>query len=291
MKRNLLTLLIFALLLASCVSPSDRSVSEQREIKMLYTDWSESMAMTYLASVLLERDMGFKVTTRMTDVDDIFNTIASGEADVFLDVWMPATHSEYIELYGDQLDVLGLNYEPARTGLVVPDYMEVDNMTQLRDYYQGPIVGIDSTAGIMRVTRDALDAYNLSNELLVLSEEEMTERLRSAVQRQEDIVITGWEPHWLFFRYDLRFLDDPQMVYMAEEQIYTIARTGFAEEFVHVATFLDRMVLTERQMNSLLFEMHLSSDPLEGVKKWIQSNEFVVNQWTRGLGPDREKIM
>lgn len=291
MKNNLVKLLVFTFMLGSCVSPSDREVSDQRQVKMLYTDWSESIAMTYLASVLLERDMGFKVSTRMTDVDEIFNTIASGEADIFLDVWMPATHSEYMELYGDQLDLLGVNYTPARTGLVVPDYMEIDNMEQLRASYDGPIVGIDSTAGIMRFTREALDAYYLPNELLVLSEEEMTNKLRTAVQRQEDIVITGWEPHWIFFRYDLRFLEDPQMVYMAEEQIYSIARTGFAEEFVHVATFLDRMVLTERQMNSLLFEMHLSSDPLEGVKKWIESNEFVVNQWTRGLGPDREKIM
>ncbi len=291
MKSSMVKLLVFTLLLGSCVSPSDRAVSEQREIKMLYTDWSESIAMAYLASVLLERDMGFKVTTRMTDVDDIFNTIASGEADVFLDVWLPATHSEYIDLYGDRIELLGLNYEPARTGLVVPDYMGVDNIEQLREYYQGPIVGIDTTAGIMRVTREALDVYNLPNELLGLSEEQMTERLRTAVQRQEDIVITGWEPHWIFFRYDLRFLEDPQMIYMAEEQIYSIARTGFAEEFVHVITFLNRMVLTERQMKSLLFEMHLSPDPLEGVKRWIQSNEFVVNQWTRGLGPEREKIM
>ncbi|TVQ13427.1 MAG: glycine betaine ABC transporter substrate-binding protein [Bacteroidetes bacterium] len=291
MERNLVVILITMLMLGSCVSPSDRKVSEQRQIKMLYTDWSESIAMTYLATILLERDMGFKVTTRMADVDEIFNDIATGEADLFLDVWLPATHSEYIELYGDRIEVLGLNYQPARTGLVVPDYMGVDNMEQLREYYQGPIVGIDSTAGIMRVTREALDAYNLPNELLVLSEEEMTVRLRTAVQRQKDIVITGWEPHWIFFRYDLRFLHDPQMIYMAEEQIYSIARTGFAEEFVHVATFLNRMVLTERQMNSLLFEMHLSPDPLEGVRKWIQSNEFVVNQWTRGLGPEREKIM
>ncbi len=289
--RKILGLILTGLLLGGCTSPSQKDVSEQREIKVLYTDWSESMALTYLAATLLERDMDFKVTTRMTQVDEIFNNLASGDADVFLDTWLPATHSAYIELYEGQLEVLGMNYQPARTGLVVPLYMEIDSIGQLRNYYQGPVAGIDSTAGIMQFTRDALQAYELSNELLVLSEEQMAEKLRSAVQKQEDIVITGWEPHWLFFRYDLKFLEDPQMIYMAEEQIYSIARAGFAGEHPHVATFLDRMILNQRQMNSLLFEMHLSTDPLEGVKKWIQSNEFVVNQWTRGLGPERKKIM
>lgn len=291
MKRAGLLFFTFLLILTSCKAPSESDQAEGKQLDIVYTDWSESMALTYLTTVILERDLGVNVTLKMTEVDRIFNEIASAEADIFVDAWLPSTHSEYLALYEDRIEVLGINYQPARTGFVVPQYMQIESIGQLREYYTGPIAGIDTTAGIMRVAREAIDEYELQNELMVLTEEQMIGELRNAVQRQEKIVITGWEPHWMFFRYDLKFLADPLSVFMAEEQIYTIARTGFTQEHPAVSTFLERMILTERQMESLLFEMHLNVDPLEGVKKWIQENEFVINQWTRGLTPQRDKIM
>ncbi len=291
MKRIGFLFFVSLLIFSSCKAPSDRERSEKDHLRIVYTDWSESMALTYLTSILLERDLGFGVSLKMTEVDNVFNEIASAEADIFVDAWLPSTHSEYLALYENRIEVLGINYQPARTGFVVPKYMDIESIGQLNDYYTGPIAGIDTTAGIMRVAREVIEAYGLQNELRVLSEEQMIGELRNAVRRQERIVITGWDPHWMFFRYDLKFLMDPLEIFMQEEQIYSIARTGFADENPVVATFLERMVLTERQMKSLLFEMHLSADPREGVKKWIKENEFVVNQWTRGLTPQRKKIM
>jgi glycine betaine/proline transport system substrate-binding protein len=32
-------------------------------------------------------------------------------------------------------------------------------------------------------------------------------------------------------------------------------------------------------------------DPEIGVREWIDKNEYVVNQWVKGLKPEREKIM
>lgn len=50
-------------------------------------------------------------------------------------------------------------------------------------------------------------------------------------------------------------------------------------------------LVDERQMNSLLYEVQREPDPLDGVSRWIQNNKFTVNQWVRGLKPEREKIM
>ncbi len=290
MVRNILYLLVCISMVLSCGMRQDQD-EQPGKLLIVYTDWAESIAMTHLAQVLLERDLGYEVAVKLTDVEGVFNEISTSTADLFLDTWLPSTHSEYYDRYQNTIEDLGPNYKKARTGLVVPEYMLIKEIGQITDYYHQPIAGVDSAAGIMRYARQAIQDYGLANELLVLSDGDMAERLEEAIKRREDIVVTGWEPHWLFHRYDLKYLEDPQNIFMAQEQIHTIARKGFMDDNPAASIFFERMILTEDQMNSLLFEMNLQDDPLIGVKNWIEKNEFIVNQWTRGLGVDRQKIM
>jgi glycine betaine/proline transport system substrate-binding protein len=291
-KKTLILLLIAALSGGACteVEPSNKE-AHTGELLIEYTDWPESVAMTYLAEVLLEKDLSYDVKLKLSEVDNIFNDIAEAKADVFLDAWKTATHLHYFNEYLGDFEDLGSNYTEAKTGLVVPDYMEISGIEELSSAYSAPVVGIDSTAGIMKSTREAIEAYKLDNELLVLSDAEMSKRLETAYKKREDIVVTGWEPHWLFYRYELKFLNDPKDVFMHKESIHSIARKGFSEEHPHAAEFFRRMKLSEKQMNALLYEMKLATEPLEGVKEWVRKNEFTVNQWTKGLGKERKKIM
>lgn len=289
--KKVLSGLLISTLIISCSSPEQKTSDKKEEIRIVYTDWSESIAMTYLAQILLERDLDYDVVLKMADINTVFEEIAEGRADIFTDAWLPATHEEYLSKYKDNFEDLGANYKLARTGLVVPTYMEVNSIEQLKGSYNAPIAGIDSLAGIMINTRKAIQAYGLSNELQVLSDAEMADNLKEAVLRRENIVITGWEPHWIFHRYDLKYLEDPKEVFMTVEQIHTIARNGFKEDHPRAVEFFKRMALSEKQINSLLYEMKLNEEPLEGVKLWIKNNEFTVNQWTKNLGIERKKIM
>lgn len=291
-KKTVIFLILAALFVGACTEtePSDKE-AQTGELLIVYTDWPESVAMTYLAQVLLEQDLSYDVNLKLAEVSTVFSDIAESKADIFPDAWKTATHLHYFNEYSDALEDLGPNYTEAKTGLVVPDYMEISGIEELSSAYTAPVVGIDSTAGIMKSTGEVLEAYNLDNELLVLSDAEMSERLETAYKKREDIVVTGWEPHWLFYRYELRFLNDPKEVFMHKESIHTIARKGFSEEHPHAAEFFRRMKLSEKQMNALLYEMKLAAEPLEGVKTWVKKNEFTVNQWTKDLGKERKKIM
>lgn len=291
MLKKIIVLILSSLVLFACRTSTEKNDKQSGELLIVYTDWAESVAITYMAQVLIERELGYKVILKLTDVEQVFNEISEGKADAFLDVWVPATHKQYLDRYEGKFEDLGPNYKLARTGLVVPDYMEVNSIEDLKKHFKGAITGIDSSAGIMTNANKAILSYELENDLLVLSDAEMTKELEQAILRRESIVVTGWEPHWLFHRYELKYLDDPLGVFMKEEQINTIARNGFSEDNPDVAEFFKRMVLSEKQINSLLFEMKLKTDPLEGVKEWIEKNEFTVNQWTKGLGEEREKIM
>ncbi len=291
--KKLSFLLLFALILlfVGCDAPVRERDDKDTEVYMVYTDWAESVALTYLSRVLLEEYLGYDVITRLTDIETVFADVAAGSADVFVDVWVPHTHAPFLEEYAGQFEDLGPNYYHARAGLVVPGYMPVESIPGLRDLYDQPIAGIDTSAGVMRNTMKALLAYDLDNELLVLSDSGMAEKLGEAIRRREPIVVTGWMPHWLMYRYDLKFLDDPLNIFMEQEQIHTIARNGFADDMPRAAELLKRIVLSQHHINSLLYTIHRSEDPLDGVKEWIRDNQSMVNRWVRGLAPAREKIM
>src|SRR5699024_11903733 len=103
--------------------------------------------------------------------------ISKERADVFMDTWMPATHKEYMNKYGDDLDVIGENFDDARIGLVVPEYVSINSIEELNehaDQFNDEIIGIDAGAGIMRATEEAIPKYDLQLKLKTARESAMT---------------------------------------------------------------------------------------------------------------------
>ncbi|MBD3615110.1 MAG: glycine betaine ABC transporter substrate-binding protein [Gracilimonas sp.] len=290
--RQLLVGLLGLLIVGGALSCNKADQKEEEQtIRLIYANWSEGVAMTYLVAEILESQLGYEVATKMTDIESVFEQLGNGEYDVFVDAWLPGTHGEYMEQYGAQLEDLGVNVNQVRTGLMVPDYIEAQSISDLEGS-MSEIIGIGSGAGIMASTQRALEAYNLSLNLLEGSEETMTETLVEAIKRREPIVVTGWTPHWIYNRYDLKFLDDPQNIYGESEKIHTIARKNFTTEHARASLFFERFDLTEEQLGALMDEVETFPDnERRAVRNWIKENEFIVNRWVRGLQPEREKVM
>lgn len=263
---------------------------EERTLRLVYTDWSESVAITYLSAVLLEEKMEYKMVLKLTDVEDAYREIAEGKADIFADAWLPETHKLYMASHEGKIEKIGITYPEAFTGFVVPAYSSLQTIADLNNY-KNPIIGIDEGAGVMQKARLAIERYNLDGQLLNFSEEEMLKQFEDSIKRRKEIVITGWEPHWIFARYEVRFLEDPENIFGEKENIYTIGRAGIDEEHPRAVRFFERLQLTEKQLNSLVYQVRLSEDPKQGVKNWIKENEYIVNQWVKNLKPERKKIM
>ena len=240
--------------------------------------------MTNLAAAILEDEMGYKVDMTLADVAPIFTSLSSGNTDAFLDAWLPTTHASYMERYGDDLDDLGLNYENARLGLVVPEYVDINSVEELNDKksdFNGEIVGIDSGAGVMLNTETAINEYGLDFELIPGSGPTMTAALKKAIDAKEPIVVTGWSPHWKFARWDLKILDDPKNIYGDAEHVHTIARKGLAEDMPEVAEFLTNFKLTDEELSSLmeLIEDNIDDDPIISARKWMEDNKDAYTSW------------
>ncbi len=274
--------------IVSCTNnpPDDEEVT----IKLVYTDWSESVAITHLSAVLLEEKMDYTAIAKLTDVETAYQEIASGESDIFADAWLPETHKKYMEDHTENIEKLGILYPEARTGFVVPAYSELQYVSDLKNY-SNPIIGIDEGAGVMQKALKAIEKYSLPFPLVSLSEDEMIKQLEDSIKRRKEIVITGWEPHWIFARYEVRFLEDSENIFGVKENIFAVGRSGIEELHPRAVRFFERMQLTEKQLNSLVYQVKLSEDPRQGVKNWIKENEYIVNQWVKNLKPERKKIM
>lgn len=279
-------------ILAGCSTSQGNSASDtdaakdtdsktQQTVKLGYVNWAEGIAMTNLAAAILEEKMGYKVDLTMADVAPIFTSVANGETDAFMDVWLPITHESYMEKYGDDLVDLGVINENARIGLVVPSYVEVNSIEELndnKDLFDGQIVGIDSGAGIMTATEKAVDEYGLDFNLMAGSGPTMTAALKKAIDNNEAVVVTGWAPHWKFARWDLKFLEDPKGVYGETEEIHVVTRKGLSDDLPEVNEFLSKFKMSDTELGDLMGAIEDSSDdPLDVAKAWMNDNEDFVN--------------
>ena len=278
-------LLVFTAMILSgkyILTPADPGAEKHQTVRIGYVSWAEGIAMTYLAKVLLEEEMGCKVELVMADPAPIFTSLAKGDLDFFLDAWLPVTHQTHMDKYGDVLIKLGTNYEGARIGLVVPDYVDVASIPDLGQsaaLFGGSITGIDSGAGIMEATHRAIDVYGLGMDLLTSSGAAMTASLKDAIQDEEPIVVTGWKPHWMFARWKLKFLDDPRRVYGEAENIYTIARPGISQDMPKVVNFFEAFHFNDLQIGSLMDALNDAPSQEEAARAWAQERRELVESW------------
>ena len=290
-----LFVLSFSLLSCTEDTQDGSTDGEGKTVKLAYANWAEGVALSNLAAVVLEDKLGYEVVTKMTPVANVFDLVASGEYHFFTDVWLPKTHGSYMDANADQVEKLGTVFQNARTGLVVPEYVDISSISELAgkaDEYNGEIIGIDPTAGIMKSTRNALESYNLEGfELIETSGPVMADSLRSAIMRREPIVLTGWVPHWIWAEFNIRFLEDPMEVFGQKENIFAIANKNVLENDNRAVTFFERFSLNRVQLSSLMSDIRMSDQlPTTVARKWVMDNKAIVNDWVHNIKPKREKV-
>jgi glycine betaine/proline transport system substrate-binding protein len=58
--------------------------------------------------------------------------VAKGDVDAMAAAWLPITSADYWNKFKDQVDDLGVNMPGARTGLVVPAYVDINSIEDLK---------------------------------------------------------------------------------------------------------------------------------------------------------------
>ncbi|WP_026922318.1 glycine betaine ABC transporter substrate-binding protein [Glycomyces arizonensis] len=244
--------------------------------------WDEGVVATEVWRQALE-DAGYDVTVEeVSEAGVLYQGLADGDIDVYLDGWLPITHASYMEEFGDQLEKIGTWNENAVLTVAVPTYVEdVDSLTELNDnaeMFGNRIVGIEPSAGLTEaVLENTIPTYGIEDlELETSTTATMLSELDSAIAAEEPIVVTLWQPHWAYSKYDLKNLEDPEKTLGEIETINTLATAGFSDEHPELAEVLSTFKMTDEQLAGLeqvVFDEH-EGDVEAGVTAWLEENSF-----------------
>lgn len=273
-------ILVLSLLLAACSSEAEGT--EKQAVNLAYVEWETEVASTHVVGQVLE-DLGYDVTLTPLDNGIMWEALANGEVDGMVSAWLPQTHAPQVEKYKGRIDDLGENLLGGKIGLVVPSYMDVDSIEDLTDEAGKTITGIEPGANITGTTEKAYEIYPNLEGWTVLSSSSvaMTGALKQAIENKEEIIVTGWSPHWKFNLFDLKYLDDPKGMYGTEEYIGTFARNGFKEDNPEAYSVLANFHWTPEDIERVMYDIMEGMDPKDAAKKWIEENEAKVADWTK----------
>ncbi len=264
---------------------SAQAADSKKPVVLGYVEWDCATATTHLAKAALEDRLGVRVEVMSVSAAALWTGVSTGDVDGMLTAWLPITHKEYAEKLKGKYDNLGPIVGGARLGLVVPSYVTISSIEELNastDKFNGQIIGIDPGAGLMIAAEETMKAYKLRKlQLTDGSGAIMTSVLGDAIRQQKWVVVTGWSPHWMFGRWDLKYLDDPKGTMGGEESIYTITRLGLKTDRPEVYAFLDKFHYENpAQLQTLMaWNQEKGADLMANARRFMKENPELVESW------------
>ena len=262
----------------------EEAAPELGEIEFGFIPWDEAIAVTNLWHHILEEE-GYEVTQTQLEVGGLYAGLAQGDLDVFVDAWLPATHADYWEEFGDDIEELGVWFDEAPLTWTVPEYVDIDSIADLQgnaDMFDGQIIGIEPGAGLTRISlEEVIPTYGLDDEyeLVEGSTPAMLTALDEAISDEEPVVVTLWHPHWAYGEWDLKDLEDPENALGDPDEIRMVARDGFSADDPQVAEWLGNFEMTLDELSELEVMINEMDSELEAAAAWAEENPDRVDEW------------
>ena len=253
----------------------------------VFNGWDEGVATSWLWKTILE-EKGYSVELEYADPAPVFEGLSSGDYDFTTDVWLPNTHAEYIDSYGDDIVELGAWNEDSKLTLAVNEDAPIDTIAELADnadLFDNRIVGIEPGAGLTAaMEEEVIPTYGLDDmEFLTSSTAAMLSELKSATDQDENIVVTLWEPHRAYAEYPLKNLEDTEGAFGDTESLYSYGSSDFSENSPTAAGWLEDFTMDSETLMSLVEAMFIDyegDDYAPIVEKWISENQDYVDSLT-----------
>ena len=253
----------------------------------VFNGWDEGVATSWLWKTILEKK-GYSVELEYADPAPVFEGLSSGDYDFTTDVWLPNTHAEYIDSYGDDIVELGAWNEDSKLTLAVNEDAPIDTIAELADnadLFDNRIVGIEPGAGLTAaMEEEVIPTYGLDDmEFLTSSTAAMLSELKSATDQDENIVVTLWEPHRAYAEYPLKNLEDTEGAFGDTESLYSYGSSDFSENSPTAAGWLEDFTMDSETLMSLVEAMFIDyegDDYAPIVEKWISENQDYVDSLT-----------
>ncbi|MFJ7934699.1 glycine betaine ABC transporter substrate-binding protein [Sporosarcina sp. NPDC096371] len=102
------------------------------KIKLVYVAWDSEIASHNVMKLVLE-DMGYQVNLMQVESGPMWTAVADGSADASLAAWLPLTAKAYADKFEGQYEELGVSVDGVKVGLVVPQYMDIGSIEDLKN--------------------------------------------------------------------------------------------------------------------------------------------------------------
>src|SRR5699024_7829275 len=134
----------------------------------------------------------------------------------------------------------------------------------------------------------AVKDYNLDGwEVETSSSGAMATTLGQAMKKKDDIVVTGWSPHWKFQKYDLTYLKDPKGSFGEAEHINTMSRKDLKKDSPKAYEIIDNFNWKTEDMEEVMLDTQERTSPKKAAAKWVDDNQDKGKEWTKDSDSDK----
>ncbi|GHB16307.1 ABC transporter substrate-binding protein [Salinicola rhizosphaerae] len=279
-----------ALLSTALTAPLAMAQDKADSVSFVVPPWPGVTVKTEIFSQLIA-PLGYDSETQELSSTVGYQTLQTGDSDVFLAAWMPAQQESHDSaMASGKVEDLGNNVTGAQMGFAVPGYVydagvhSAADLDQYRDKFGGRFYSIESGSTVSEFINQAHDddTYGLGDwQILESSTPGMLSEVASAFKDKRWVVWYGWTPHWMAPAYDMHILDDPKSVYGPDNgasDVRTIVNKAFAEANPNLLTLLKQFTLTADEQ----------SEFIDGYSRQERDAEDVAREWLQNH-PDRVK--
>lgn len=259
-------------------------------MKIGYTNWADVMAVVHVAKYVLETKLKQPVQLVNADIGIQYQGVARGSLEVMMGGWLPVTHATYYEKYKSEMDDVGVIYTGGKNGWAVPAYVPESEVSSIADLakpevkakFNGTVQGIEPGSGVMRAAEATMKAYDLGAagyKLQSASEAGMLATISRAYPQKQWVVATVWSPHWLFQKWNMRYLKDPKGSQGGEEQIHAFGSKQFASKFPQAYAFVKNFKLDLADVETIEAEGYSTNNYEAAAKKFVDNHPEKVKAW------------
>ncbi|MFT4185325.1 MAG: choline ABC transporter substrate-binding protein [Rhizobium sp.] len=266
-----------------------------RTIRMSDPGWTDITSTNGLANVLLSA-LGYEADIKTLSVPIGYQSMKTGEIDVFLGNWMPAQKAFIDDLdKAKAAEVLNRNLLGAKFTLAVPSYVADKGIKDFADLqkqagdFDHKIYGIEPGAPANANIQKMIDAndFGLKGwELVESSEQGMLSQVERAGKDKQAIVFLAWAPHPMNNRFQITYLSGGDAYFGANyggAEVYTLARTGWSAQCPNAATFFRNLTFNIDMENALMGSILGGEDAKAAATTWLKAHPEALTPWLAGV--------
>lgn len=309
-RRHLLAASSAALALAAtagCGSAADGSAGSSDGITVQTSEFTWVAAT--LTNAVIEQvaqdnpDLGVaELEPTQLDVAAAWVGAENGDIDLLTEVALPNQRPLVDQAEG--IDLLGEVYDGAAQGWFVPTYAtapgqplegltSVDQLPEYAEALDSTLYDADPGWITTQQNEARLAGYGTGFEHSTSSATALFAQLDRSYSRQEPVLVYLYQPHWVFARYDLTQLEEPNEYVEGcldeggpgncaiPDQAGAIAASQELQEEVPAFTdMLGRMEIPVSDMDEMIAAVDVEErDAAEVAQEWVEANADVVETW------------